>query len=193
MQRSHRPARIPDLLHSHCCRCSSEPRSSSGAQFVRTPRRPQGRVGGYGPKADRHPQPSSPKVSSHPWQWPDGRGGGEEERRLRGAGAERRAGAGDADVLGGWDGDWDGWRCPRLAGRVDVVEKGYQECPKRDGEGEGAAQWLSRAGGAPGGSSEQPQMSSRRTSQRAQRATDTVASHSWRSFSLASKVLIAFT
>jgi len=59
-----------------------------------------------------------------------------------------------------------------VAGRVRIVETGHQVCPKREGEGGGAAQRRSRAGGAPGGSSEQPHLYSRAKKQRGGSFTD---------------------
>jgi len=66
------------------------------------------------------------------------------------------AGAREENVVGRWDGEWDGWRCTKVAGRDDIGRTGYQEGPKKDGEGGEAAQRLSRAGGAPGVCCEQP-------------------------------------
>ena len=71
------------------------------------------------------------------------------------------AGAREENVVGRWDGKWDGWRCTKVAGRVDIGRTGHQECPKKDGEGGGAAQRLSRAGGAQGVSCEQPHLYSK--------------------------------
>ena len=59
-----------------------------------------------------------------------------------------------------------------MAGRVHIVETGYQECPKSDGEGGGAAQRRSRAGRAPGGSSEQPHLYSKAEKRRGGLITD---------------------
>jgi len=59
-----------------------------------------------------------------------------------------------------------------VAGRVHIVDKGYPVCPKRDGEGGGAAQRRSRAGGAPGGSSEQPHLDSKAEKKRRGLFTD---------------------
>jgi len=55
LQRPHRPARIFDLRHSHCCRFFAEPPPSSGTQPMSTPRRPREGAGGYGPKAHWRP------------------------------------------------------------------------------------------------------------------------------------------